>query len=286
MRGSPATVNTSNEGGSLTADRQAPQAENLPQRTKSLHIVKHFSTAQNNSLMFDHRELEKTLQRPDWYSTVVPLLRQIERLRDSEPKESKKLSRALLDFVHEKLEQGRVFLGTDGPNWDAERKPIDTIVIHHIGRQPGMTLAELNALHLLRLYAAEYFTRESSKKNSPKPPIYSRHFRDGKQVFFGYHWLLRMDGTTERLLDDSAVGWHAANWEINCRSVAFCLDNDYEQSEPTREVLQSLAECIRGSYPSISSARIIGHCEANKNRTCPGALFLPSWKEKLLTLLQ
>lgn len=149
-----------------------------------------------------------------------------------------------------------------------------------------MTLTTLNALHLLRLYAAEYARRGSLKKDSAKPPIYSHHFRGGKQVFYGYHWLLRMDGTAERLLDDPTIGWHAGNWEMNCRSVAVCLDNDYEDSEPSPETLYALATFIRAHYSTIRTDRVIGHCEANTARTCPGALFLPSWKEKLLKLLR
>lgn len=234
----------------------------------------------------DFSALAQTLQQPDWYATVVLLLQKVERLREHDRAESEKLYHQILAFVQHQLEQGKVFLGIDGPNWDAERKPVDTLVIHHSGRQPGMMPVALNALHLLRLYAPEYAKRVTHDALSTKPPIFSHHFRGGRQVFYGYHWLLRMDGTAERLLDDSAIGWHAANWEVNCRSIAVCLDGDFEDSEPAPEVLQSLAEFARKNYPSISPIRIIGHCEANKNRTCPGTRFLPSWKGKLLTLLQ
>lgn len=38
-------------------------------------------------------------------------------------------------------------LATSGANQDAERKPIDTIVIHHTANAPGMTRERLSAMH-------------------------------------------------------------------------------------------------------------------------------------------
>lgn len=237
-------------------------------------------------LQLDFPALSSTLQQPDWYLTLAPLMRQIQELRDHDGEASEKLYHSALDFFQKQLVAGKVRLGMDGPNWDAERKLVDTIVIHHSSRQPGLPLAALNALHLLRLYAPEYANSKPKGENIKGTAIYSHHFLGGKQVFFGYHWLFRMDGSAERLLDDSAIGWHAGNWDINCRSIAICLDNDYENSEPDPQALQSLAEFIRKSYPHVAPDHVIGHCEANKNRTCPGALFLPSWKAKLLVLLE
>jgi|GEM_PF-2098109 len=51
-------------------------------------------------------------------------------------------------------------------------------------------------------------------------------------VFCAYHWLVYMDGTMERLLQDNEVGWHAGKWDVNCKSVAICLDDDFENLAP------------------------------------------------------
>ncbi|MDE2232740.1 MAG: hypothetical protein KGJ90_01225 [Patescibacteria group bacterium] len=51
-----------------------------------------------------------------------------------------------------------------------------------------------------------------------------------------------------------------------------------------------MAKLISNNYPQVPKESIIGHCEVNKNTTCPGERFLPSltdkgWKEKLLSLI-
>jgi N-acetyl-anhydromuramyl-L-alanine amidase AmpD len=132
---------------------------------------------------------------------------------------------------------------------------------------------------------------QKSDKNSKKErglageAIWSGHFHDGAQTFLAYHWLMRMDGNFERLLNDEQIGWHAGNWEINKRSIAICLDNDYEKQDPTKQILQTLAAHIRQNYPDIKPGKIIGHCEARQGTTCPGGNFIDGWKHILLSYL-
>jgi N-acetyl-anhydromuramyl-L-alanine amidase AmpD len=97
---------------------------------------------------------------------------------------------------------------------------------------------------------------------------------------------MRMDGSFERLLDDDKVGWQAGNWDINKRSVAICLDNDYENQDPSDEILKKLAKFIKKNYPKIQPGKIVGHCEARQGTICPGINFKIIWKSKLLELLK
>ena len=178
-------------------------------------------------------------------------------------------------------------MASKGPNLDEQRQPVDTIVIHHTSNHPGYRLTYLNAVHLLNIYAP-YFANpiDQQEKSLKGEPLWSGHFKDGKQVFWGYHWLMRMDGTPTRLLDDNQLGWHAGNWEINRRSVAICLDNDYEKQNPSDNILQKLAAHIKDHYPNVESQNIIGHCEAREGTICPGGHFLSEWKPKLLERLR
>jgi N-acetyl-anhydromuramyl-L-alanine amidase AmpD len=134
-------------------------------------------------------------------------------------------------------------------------------------------------VHLLNIYVPVY-----SKANG-RPPVWSGHFYEGQQVFWGYHWLMRMDGSFERLLEDNQIGWHAGNWEVNRRSIAICLDNDYEQRNPRKKVLQDLAVFIKQNYPNIKAENIIGHKEARAGTICPGKNFVNVWKPELLEYL-
>jgi N-acetyl-anhydromuramyl-L-alanine amidase AmpD len=145
----------------------------------------------------------------------------------------------------------------------------------------------MNAVQLLNVYAP-YFANPTDKreKSLQGQPIWSNHFKNNKQVFYLYHWLMRMDGTFERLLDDDQIGWHAGNWDINKRSIGICLDNDYENQDPTDEVLRKLAHHIKQNYPQIKPKNVIGHREARDGTICPGQNFLTIWKPKLLRYLQ
>jgi N-acetyl-anhydromuramyl-L-alanine amidase AmpD len=168
--------------------------------------------------------------------------------------------------------------------WDSERQPIDTIVFHHTSLPTGVTLEELSALQRERLYVPFY---QALQKEGL---VYSGHVQNGSEVFYAYHWLVRADGKTERLLHDTEIGWHAGNWETNRRSIGICFDGNYEDSQPSTAALKSAAAIIKNNYFSVPKERIIGHCEVKEGTVCPSGVFLSQgdtqgWKEKLLTLL-
>ena len=234
--------------------------------------------------LFDPAFWKNKLREPRWYEAVPPLLAvmEIESRRDRAA--AAKLKEEIYSFVEQQLATGEVALGQTGKAWDAARAPIDTIVIHHTSLPPGLTPARLSAIELMRLYAPAY------AKNYAGELVYSDHWREGKLVFWPYHWLIRTDGTAERLLLDQEVGWQAGNWDINCRSVAIAIDDDHEVSIPAPAVLSTIAKLIREQYPQVSKERVFGHREINPKTSCPSDLFLSSfdhqgWKEKLLEMI-
>lgn len=240
--------------------------------------------------MIDIDAWRQAIQKPEWYITLYPELKSCRKKWEENPDsaESKNLKKAVRTFFEQALDSGDIALGQSGQNLDAERLPIDTIVIHHTSSKPGYTIPYMNAVQMLNVYIP-YF-------NNPVGPgeaklkgqaLWSNHVRKGRPVFYLYHWLMRMDGSFERLLEDHELGWHAANWDINRRSVAICLDNDYENSAPNPEVLRRLATFISENYPHIPVGAVRGHREVSKKSatTCPGEKFVGGWKEDLLQLL-
>lgn len=235
---------------------------------------------------------EPLLKNTNWYLKIVP---EIDNIKNTLKKESKEKSdyykKDLYDFFEYHLIKGDVALGENLKGMDSERRPIDTIVIHHTSMLPGMTPDRLSAIQLIRLYAPYFYNPTYGNDQHLKgQPIYSGHERDGKQVFWPYHWIVRNDGTTERLLEDSEVGWQAGNWDINCRSIAIVLDNDYENLKPSDVEIQSMADIINKNYSQVSKERIFGHREINLTTTCPSNLFLDNnnqkgWKNDLLEKL-
>lgn len=224
-------------------------------------------------------------QKPGWHLTLAPELKKLWKKREKvDEDEAAQIKEEVYGFFEKHLTTGQVVLGTKGEDFDAERGPIDTVLIHHTKNEPGLPLPRLNAIHFTNLYIPEYAAtdKEESYRGTP---IWSGHMRNGNQVFYAYHWLVRMDGTQERLLQDNEIGWQAGNWEVNKRSVAICFDNDYTQSEPTKEVLSAAADIMRTHYPGVSTERIIGHREVNPKTECPGNTFLDGWKHDLHGLL-
>lgn len=172
-------------------------------------------------------------------------------------------------------------------DWDDERAPIDHVMIHHSNRAEGLTRARLNAMHLLRLYVPRYLKGDIVNSAGELQPIYSGHFdSEDNQVFCGYHWKVDQDGESERLLQDSALAWHAGNWDMNKRSVAIMIDDDLTEAHPTGPALNAVIDILSEHYRHIhlSSATLLGH-HATFRTLCPGNAFEDGWKQEILAKL-
>ena len=237
------------------------------------------------SAFLDENYWTAAIKRPDWYMEFVPYMESAHQQFPPGSKERSQLHRVWRHFFEEALLEGRVALASNGPDLDIERQPLDTIVIHHTGHL-NYRLSYMEATQLLNIYAPYYTNPTIKEERGLKgQAIWSGHLRNGRQTFLCYHWLMRMDGSFERLLADDQIGWHAGNWDINKRSIGICLDNDYENQDPAPEILQKLAAHIKRYYPEVDAKDIIGHCEAKPGTLCPGSHFMGGWKPKFLKLL-
>lgn len=226
---------------------------------------------------------EEILKKPDWYFELVPEFKKLASLRNENKATYEKLKEETYSFFEEKLTGGQIALAETGKDWDKERKPIDTVVIHHTSNNPGLKEIRLSAIELIRLYAPYYFNPYlEADKHIQGQPIWSNHLRNGKQVFWPYHWSIKFNGSVERLLNDNEIGWHAGNWDVNCRSVGICFDGDYEESKPSEIMLGSAAKLIKEQYKNTD---VVGHNEINLKTSCPSKLFLDGWKYDLISLL-
>ena len=231
---------------------------------------------------FDEEKWEKAAKYADWYLQIQDEYQALMKLAEEKPEFKDEIKNEVRLFFAQLIEQNKLTLGGANPKLDEERKPIDTIVIHHTSNKPNYPLALINATHLLNIYVP-YFANPNPKNEHLKgSPITSNHLWEGRPVFYAYHWLVKMDGSTIRLLEDQELGWHAGNWEVNCRSVAICLDNDYENSTPDDLILKATAELIKKEYSFVKPDRILGHREVNEKTVCPGNTFLIHWKQKLI----
>lgn len=248
-------------------------------------------------------ELERTremVQEPDWYlefgrarkARLLGLGAAQAAFSGNIGQAAVYARRRMVDIFEQLLISHDVRLGIPGEDelddQDEDRQSISQVVIHHSSRENGISLASLNALHLLNLYVPVYQNIRNPVLDSAgrHQPIYSEHFNElGEQVFYGYHWKVDQDGNATRLLNDEAIGWHAGNWEINKRSVGICIDDDLEHKSPTDASIESVAQILKDHYQQleITGSTVIGHNEASKT-ACPGDEFLGGWKNRLLEI--
>lgn len=232
---------------------------------------------------FDEPAWRAEVRKPDWYlrlrAEYESLLAQA---RASDPATARSIATDVYSFFETALAEGSIAVGTADHEWDTERRPIDTVVIHHTRLPSGITWQRLDAIHLTRVYARYYANPIPAELSVRGQPISSGHRREDREVFYAYHWLVRADGTAERLLADRETGWHAGDWEVNCRSVGICLDANLEHERPTAGLLDGLIAVIREAYPDVISKRIVGHGEINRDTTCPGEPFLSDWKSDVI----
>jgi hypothetical protein len=197
-------------------------------------------------------------------------------------------------------------------NWEAEKQqkaiPTDMIVVHHTAAPPGMTWQELSRIGDDKFFAPCF----DPKTGTATPPdvrgmrVQSNHFRQVEQsgglqpsvhflanyeVFYVYHWLVRQDGKTERLLKDGEVGWHSGDMATNYRSVGIVFDGDYTNEPPPDAALQACARLIANYEKKQQIVVVIGHREVTHNGNpvkteCPGNWWLAGGKEKLLALVE
>ena len=202
---------------------------------------------------------------------------------EAKPDEAEAIKEAVRSFFEELLLKNEIALGVADPELDSERKPLRQIIIHHSRHVPGYyTLARLNVVHLLNLYMPYYCNPGLPNEQYLKGrAISSNHYRNGKMVFYAYHWWVEAGGATTRLLPDSAIGWQAGNWPVNCSSVAICINDDLTHKKPSNAAVQSVRNIIREHYGNIPQLELLGHREVNPKTECPGKLFLNGWQAEL-----
>ncbi|HXH26273.1 MAG TPA: hypothetical protein VNG90_00080 [Candidatus Acidoferrum sp.] len=107
---------------------------------------------------FDAAMWHKAFGKPDWYLDIIGQFKELEAAAAVEPdyEKRKAIKGPMYQAVETALREGQLQLATSGEDNDAARKPIDMVVIHHMKIKPGITLDQLNAKQLLRLYGVYY----------------------------------------------------------------------------------------------------------------------------------
>ena len=135
---------------------------------------------------------------------------------------------------------------------------IDSIVIHCTATPPRreVTVSELDSWHKAQRFEP-YTTAE------------------GRKVYAGYHILVHLDGSYERIRPDEHRGQHCAQDNQNNRGIGICyvggVDNNNKpcdtRTEAQKRTLLTLVRTYRARYPK---AQIIGHRDVpGVRKACP-----------------
>lgn len=235
---------------------------------------------------FERTRWESAFRQPDWYCQLERELREVLFPVVHDDPGLKAWRHQVYELAGEMLARGQIPLAPGGPDLDEQRRPLDTIVVHHTEEEPGLSLEKLNAIGLVRQYGLQYLENNVLGRAVRGEPVWSGHFYQGSMAFFAYHWLVRPDGTCQRLLEDRAIGWHAGNWNINTRSIGIALSGNYEHATPPAGQIEAAARLVLTHYPAIVQRRVLGHCEVRADLTCPGDRFLGGWKMQFTRYLQ
>lgn len=142
----------------------------------------------------------------------------------------------------------------------SERKISDVkeIILHHDVCPVEWTIWDISAVDYKRIYL-EYGMSHSG------------HFKDGREVFYGYHWLIHPDGTVEKMLNDDEVGYHCGNLQVNKWSIAIAFHGTYTDTPPNDKMIKACAQLIKQyNLPYRFHKDVVG-------TICPG-----NWDRKLI----
>lgn len=127
------------------------------------------------------------------------------------------------------------------------KTPIDTSMIHCTDTPPRreVSVKELDSWHRARNF---------------EPYVNP----DGKKIYAGYHILVHLDGSYERIRPDAHRGQHCPQHNMNNRAVSIVYaggrDNNGKpcdtRTEAQKRTLLTLVKTMRGKYPK---AQICGH---------------------------
>lgn len=93
------------------------------------------------------------------------------------------------------------------------------------------------------------------------------HVKERGWKDIGYHYVIRRNGTVEFGRDLEVVGAHVAGH--NTHSIGICLVGGKPKANFTLEQWASLAKLVEGLKFTYKNAEVLGHCDLDKNKTCP-----------------
>ena len=101
--------------------------------------------------------------------------------------------------------------------------------------------------------------------------LHSRRFKSMKPSFglmVAYHYLITPNGKVWNTRDESDIGYHAGDWEVNKASVGICLVGNFEKYKPTRQQMKSLDLLVRRLQRERNITKVVPHSHCKATLCC------------------
>lgn len=103
----------------------------------------------------------------------------------------------------------------------------------------------------------------------------NRYHADKGWGEIAYHYFIEPDGVLKAGREESEVGAHCKEAEMNFKSIGICLAGDFDTEDPTPVQLTTLRRIVAGlrSKYAIPAANVVGHRKFATYKSCPGTRF-------------
>lgn len=103
----------------------------------------------------------------------------------------------------------------------------------------------------------------------------NRYHADKGWGGIGYHYFIEPSGLLKAGRDETVVGAHCKEAEMNFKSLGICLAGDFDMEDPTPEQLTTLRRIVAGlrSKYAIPAGNVVGHRKFATYKSCPGTRF-------------
>lgn len=87
--------------------------------------------------------------------------------------------------------------------------------------------------------------------------------------YIAYHFIIQKDGSYKQNRDITQIWYHCGDYNMNCQSVAYSLNWNFENEEPTTEQLNTLKKLLKEHKEKVGKNLIVkGHRDI-KATACP-----------------
>ena len=128
---------------------------------------------------------------------------------------------------------------------------VHTIIVHH-----SVSPRDIPLLQSLASFDTNHKARLHPDQNSLGHHI-------------AYHYVIAGDGTWAATREESDIGYHASDYEVNKHSIGICLTGNFDNQKPTKSQMDTLKMLVNDIKKRHYITELSGHRDYS-SKSCPG----------------